>query len=239
MSASNVFNCMEIVERALRKINAYSINDSGADPEHVAEALHWLDMVVADLSGTNVLRWLVPSAIEIALEADEPSYSLVNDITGNAPVNGVMFPIAAYLTNGTTDTPVKIISRKEYNELSSKAASGTPDRVYIDRLNEQTVYPYPIPATDDWTLKIDVQSYAPDLTRGRGEAAHGFESAWQLWMVIATAAEIGDGPVLMLAGNRVNAMRTQANGLRERLLAFNNLQQPGQEQPRRTSGWGV
>ena len=39
---SKLWKASGICERALRKIGAFSVNDTAADPEELAEALYWL-----------------------------------------------------------------------------------------------------------------------------------------------------------------------------------------------------
>lgn len=237
---SAVLSVADLCERALRKIGAYSINDTEADPEELQESMHWLDLVVAHLAGTRKCLWLIGGAVSVDLDADVSSYDLADAMGDGLPAGGVLFPISAYLSdeNGN-DTQIDILSRKQFNALPNKSQSGTPCAIYIDRLDAQTINVHPVPTVGTYTLKIDVQTYAPSMVQSKGESAHGFSAEWQLYMTMALATHIGDGPVRRLDSSTLARFSRQADGLLAELLAFSNRQFPGQDGPRRVKGWGV
>ena len=57
----------EIIERALRKIRAFSINDQTPDPVHVKEARFYLDMILAETSGSGPLMQKRQQAVTLPL----------------------------------------------------------------------------------------------------------------------------------------------------------------------------
>ena len=80
----------EICERALRKIGAYSINDTGADPVHLEEARYWLDMVLGHVSSRKRTWWLVPDTEPVTLVADTATYQLSDELSGSPDVQHVV-----------------------------------------------------------------------------------------------------------------------------------------------------
>ncbi len=217
---SALFSTTDICERALRKIGSFSINDSAADPEELQEAAYWLDMSVAEMVATERCTWLIPDTITLALTADTASYVLSTIMGTSYPTDGFLFVIEAYLTDGGTDQPINIMRRREYEDISKKTAGGRPEGVYIDRLSaktEQKIYVYPVPSDATLSLKLVIQKQSPDLSPRAG-VRHGFQVAWQRWLVLATAAEIGDGPVRRLPSGETDRTRRDAE------MAFRKLQ---------------
>ena len=240
---SKLWKASGICERALRKIGAFSVNDTAADPEELSEALYWLDLAVAELAGTEQCQWLIPTTLSIALTANTPSYDLSTALGQANPTDGVLFPIEAWLRNSNgEDEPLEIIRRKEYEDIADKDAVGAPTRIYIDRLGaDQNLFVHPVPDATGYTIRLVCQTYAPNLVgatpNAGGNVGHGFSAEWQKWMVNQNAADIGSGPVRRLPPSEINDMRTQAEASRARLMAYSNREKVSQ--PRRTRAFGA
>lgn len=226
-----------ICERALRRIGSFALRDSEADPEEVAESMYWLDLVVSHLAGTRRPVWLVPATLELPLTAGTESYDL-SDIT-DYPVDGVLFPIDAWLRDPAgRDSHVELIRRKQYESIEDKDREGETSVAYIDRLKERQIYVHPVIDTTGYTLRILAQTYSPTYKPEADpgiKTPHGFTPEWQLWMVTALAAEIGDGPVRRLPGNEVTALRNRAAQL---LVELQESNRETVSRPRRTAAWG-
>lgn len=240
---SKLWKASGVCERALRKIGAFSINDTAADPEELAEALYWLDLAVAELAGTERCHWLIPTTLSIALSADTASYDLSTALGTADPTDGVLFPIEAWLrdSNGE-DTPLDIIRRRDYEDIIDKDESGEPDIVYIDRLNDdQNIFVHPVPDATGYTVRLLCQTYAPNMLSGTpeggGNIAHGFSAEWQRWLILQNAADIGSGPVRRIPPGEINDIRQQAAISRAALMAYSNREKVSQ--PRRTRAHGV
>lgn len=233
---SATFTSLEICELALRKIGAYSMADSAARGEEVAEALYWLDMGVAHLAETKRVQWLIPTTFSMELSANTPSYDIADALGSSAPADGLLFPVEAYVRDSSGfDQPIRIVRRHEYEEIPDKDEAGRPQLVYIDRLADLSLRPWPIPNTGDYSLRLVFQTYAPTLTDNKGRNQHGFSAGWQLWMVTNTAALIGDGPVRKLPANEVDRMKRDAVTLMDDLI-YSNREKVSE--PRRTRAWG-
>lgn len=227
-----------ICERALRKIGTFALRDSEADPEEMAEAMMWLDLVVAHATSTRRIFWLIPATLELELTADQATYD-IDEIT-DYPTDGVAFPINAWLRDPAgNDTPVELIRRREYENIVDKTAGGEPRVAHIDRLRDKTVSIYPVVAASGYTLRIEAQLYSPSYspdTNPDAEVRHGFGPEWQLWLITALAAEIGDGPVRRLQPAEVDRMRNTAARL---LVDLSEANTETVSQPRRTAAWGA
>lgn len=226
-----------VAERSLRKISAYSINDTGADPEEMREALSWLDMIVAELAGTKKLFWLVEDTIFFDLDAGDGEYDVVTEMGANAPDNDILAVTHATLRDSAgIDTPLKMYSRTEYEELDDKDRSGVPCGVYIDRLTPMKAKLVGIPTVSTYDLGLTVITYPPDITLRLGGQATGFAPEWNSYLVTRCAAECGDGPVRRLPVTEIRDWRQQAEVLKKELLSFSNREQRG-IRARRTAAW--
>lgn len=68
------------------------------------------------------------------------SYTSVGDFTDSTDLIGIH---SAYLRDENTDTPVEVIGRKEYNELSNKNSFGTPTKLFFDNRLSPKIWLYP------------------------------------------------------------------------------------------------
>lgn len=240
---SKLWKASGICERSLRKIGAFSINDTAADPEELAEALYWLDLAVAELAGTERCHWLIPTTLSIALSANTASYDL-SDALGTAnPTDGVLFPIEAWLRDSDgLDTPIDIIRRRDFEDIEDKDKAGVTDRIYIDRLNEdQNIFIYPVVDETGYSIRLLCQTYAANMggagLTANGNIAHGFSAEWQKWMINQNAADIGSGPVRRLPVSETDRIRAEAGVSLAKLMAFSNREKVSQ--PRRTRAHGA
>lgn len=239
---SKLWKASGIAERALRKIGAFSINHTAADPEELAETLYWMDLAMAELAGTEECQWLIPSTLSIALSANTVSYDLSNALGTSNPTDGVLFPFSASLRDSSGfDSPVDIISRRDYEDIEDKDASGTVERIYLDRTSDTQLKVYPVPATTGYTLRLVVQTAAPNLLggtpNGGGNLSHGLAAEWQRWLILQTAADIGDGPVRRLPPGEIAGYHKEAEAAKMRLMAHSNREHTSQ--PRRTRAYGA
>ena len=240
---SKLWKAAGICERALRKIGAFSVNDTAADPEELAEALYWLDLAVAELAGTEQCQWLIPTTLSIALTANTPSYDLSTALGTANPTDGVLFPIEAWIRDSSgNDTPIDIIRRRDFEDIEDKDKSGIPDRIYIDRLNEdQNIFIYPVVDETGYSIRLLCQTYAANLggtgQTATGNIAHGFSAEWQKWMVLQNSADIGSGPVRRLPVSETDRIRAEAGQSLAKLMAYSNREKVSQ--PRRTRAFGA
>ncbi len=231
----------EICERALRKIGAYSINDTAADPEELDETSIWLDMMVGELTAVERCTWLVPDTLDKTLTASTASYVLKTLLGTDYPADGVLFITDAYITDDDSDTLLKILTRKQFEDIADKTTTGKPEKVYIDRLApeaEREIFFYPVPgAGTTYTVRLVLQKHSADLTVAPlAVKRHGFTRAWQLFLVLALSAYIGSGPVRRLPKEERDDMKRDATDSLAKLQASFNVEV---FQPQRVKAYGV
>lgn len=225
-----------IGEAALRLIGSFSINDSAADPAELEEALFWLDLSVNTMSAIDQCYWLVTNTVSKALTVDQVSYDLETLLGSDKPDDGVFFVVDATINDGNgADEPVTIIRRDEYEAIPDKDVSGKADRIYIDRRNEPTLFTYPTMGTGaSYTLNLVLRSYAPDMTKNRGNSKHGIPPEWNEWMIVETASKIGNGPVRRLPRAEKNDLKGESKMLYDKLMVYANREKAGTG---RTARW--
>lgn len=235
------FNSGEIAARALRKIGAFPINDAAPAPNELAEALYWLDLIVAELAGKQECFWLRPATMTQDLTVDEPAYTLSE--FDEYPPSGIVFPMKAWIRDPSgNDEPIKIIRRTEYEDLPVKDTAGTPECIYVDRIAvERNLFTYPVIAEDGYQLRLLVQTYHHNLTGSRGENSPSGDVAlrigaeWQRFLVFMLSADIGDGPIRRIDDGKVKEWRAIAGGALAALNSFTNRERP---RAGRTRRWG-
>jgi hypothetical protein len=234
---SLAFTARRFAETALRKIAAFSINDTGADPVEVREALVWLDMLIASLAGTRKLFWLVQTDIVVALTANTSSYDIIDEMGADAPADGVLaYTHVSLRDSNGNDIPLKMLTRTEYEDIENKTETGTPWGVYIDRIDPVTLYVLGVPTTTDFSLVITTLAYPQDMTVRLGGEGSGIPPEWNSYVVIKLSSYIGNGPVRQLPLSEVQDMRGEAEDLKVQLLAFGNREQRG-PRARRTQAY--
>jgi hypothetical protein len=239
---SATFSARQIAELALRRIRAYSINDTGADPVELQVALEYLDMIISYVTETKRINWLIPDTIEVDLTADQASYVLSTLLGTSNPTEGVVFMKGGWLDDGNgNEQPLTQIRRNEYENIGLKTASGAPETYYIDRTGAPTIYFYPVPSVGTYNARIMIQKATNDMrtTQGavNGNIAHGFSDGWQLAFENLLASQIGDGPVRSLPINHVTGWAQQGNAMLRPLINYQNRETHGRD--RRVKAWGA
>lgn len=230
----------QICERSLRKVGTYAIRDQGPDPGEIEEARYWLDMLVGHVSASQRCWWLVPATLEFDLPALAASFDLEEAVgPQNWPENGMQFPIQAsvLLPDGIDEYELELVRRRDYEDIPRKSQVGRPKLLYIDRLNAPTAHVYPVPEREGYRLRLVVQAFADDVTvdlqRSSNFTITSVRAAWNLYLVTALAAQIGNGPVTRLPQGEIDDMSRAAAGLLADLFAYDNHEQAGA--PRRVA----
>lgn len=216
-----------IAERALRKIGAFPITETAADGEELDEALFYLDFIIRAMGGAEMLQWLIQRPFVLPLEANKATYDMSADFVGILPADGIQYPIGAFFRRGQSDWSAEWLRRTDYDAIPTKARTGSPAQLFLDRREPGHLSVYPVPGDDTWELHLTAMVYAPDQQQDAGNVPSGMPEAWTLWMVTTLAAEIGDGPVRRLPLAEIRDWREVSEGLRHRLLAHHNRQRAG------------
>lgn len=212
---ARILEIREVCERALRKIGSYSIRDSGADAAELQEARYWLDLVVGHVAAMRRMWWLVPDTATITLIDGQTDYELTALLPSGDPF---AFPVSVTSIRTETDVrdPVCLWRRWEWEARDAAVVTGRPQAVYIDRDPEapvMRVWPAPT-APIDWHLEMVFQRVTPDFTAGASsERIVRIREAWNLYLVTALAAQLGNGPVRKLPADEVRDMKQEAADL--------------------------
>ncbi len=219
---SNLMSARELCVEALSVIGSYTINDDAPDEHHVARALTWLDLALAELGGQETRLWLVNQAVPIALTVDQASYNLPSSMGAGAPSSGFHFGIRATLSDGAGNRmPIKIVRREEFDNLSRPAASGLPQIIYIDRALDVTMQIYPVIATAGYSINLTFQEFATDVTKTRrSNIPHGLRVTWQLYMIYELASHLGAGVIRRLPQSELKEIKDTAEKRKMKLEAF-------------------
>jgi hypothetical protein len=231
---SRLLTAKEICERSLRAIGEFPLSESAASPEQLREAMFALDLILGELAGTTRLFNLVTANLSVVLTNGTTEYVLSSALGADLPLDRVQFPVLAWLedTDGNR-RDVLIATREKFEAVSKGTDSGEVCMIHIDRtVTAPTLRIYKTPATTDtttWTLKLVVQTYAPNVAPGgvtgstpSGSVLHGFHQAWQRWMVLQLNIDLGSGGIVKLPQASLNNWRTEATPAKEALLAFQN-----------------
>lgn len=246
------FTIRSIAELALQRVGVFSTADTGPDDEQVKRAADWMNVIVREAARTGGFEFLISQRIDIPLSAgvaiyplyatnlsSETNLSLATEesaaIRGdNLPPNGVMFVETATLLQRATGREIippgfRLIRLRDYTQIDDKDQAGTPLCVYVDNAIEMQARVWPVPAVDDtWSLRLHVRMIPGDMTDPRNERRPPVPAGFERWCSLATAYDIGNGPVTRLH-------ITDRNMLREdRDRAFDELQADGSESGTRT-----
>lgn len=244
---SQVFTAKQICERSLRAIGAFPITDSSADGEQMREAMTYLDLLMAEIAGTGTLFFLHTATLDVAIVNGTQSYNLNNALGTDLPVDRVQFPLLAWLEDAAGNrSPIEIVTRAKFEDVTRGDTSGKPYWIYIDRLASPTptLEIYPTPATTDatvYTIKIEVQTYAPNVAPHgvtgvlQTGVLHNFRQAWQRYLILRLNVDLGMGPILKCSEDRLRNWRGEALTAKTALEAFEN--RPHDTEPPIAEAW--
>lgn len=222
---SHAYSAKEICERALRMVGVFPITETAAEAEELAEALHWLDMIIAHTSGTYRTFWLVPDNARIDLAPAQAVYPLA------LVPDGVQFTIEAMLDDGRgSRRRLRILSRREWENLTNITRFGLPEVIYVDRLLDSTLRVHPTPPDSLLTpvaVDLTYQRFADDFADRKGNRALGIRTAWNLWLATKLAATLGNGPIRRLPLAEINFLETQAARLWSEIYEYENREHVG------------
>lgn len=133
----------QILERAFRIVGA--IGDTASmTAEMYEQGSIALNTLVKGWQADHIFLWTVRQLTQ-ALSIADADYSLSSD-----PF--VVDIEAAALRISNTDTPLKVISWRDYFEIENKSAAGDPTHVCLDARITPTLYTWPVTASSGRTL---------------------------------------------------------------------------------------
>lgn len=234
---SRVLTVSEICERALRKIGVVSINDSAAPGGYVDEARWWLDMVVGHIVAKQRRWWMVPVSHAVTLTAGQAEYPAATSLGEAAGIMHVVSVWRVSLTDASDRAEVTIMRRSEWEGREAAGSTGIPEAVYVDRADKPTIRVHPTPSAPILhQLEVVYHRFGPDYSprvSNPNMPLDAMRQTWNLAIVHALAAEIGNGPIRKLPADEVRDLQLTAKRLLDDLDAYDAHEQAGE--PRRVS----
>lgn len=213
---SVLLSSAKLATEALRNVGKVSPYDNTVDPESLEITLLRLDLLIAELVGTEEIHWFVPVDQQFALTVDETEYELNTKLS-----TPIQFVQHVFLVRNGREIELDQVRR---SELDARVAAENPEegfKVYVERDDDPMLYTFFTPIEGD-ILLIRGQKYASNLTANHGSVPHGFPTAWQRSIILQLAADIGSGPIVTLPDNELNRLEKKAGTAFRRLMSFNN-----------------
>jgi len=144
---------MSIIDGALRKLYV-KVGGETTSAEDAETARLGLRAMIRTWAAAGVRLWL----------DDQQSVTLVAATASYTLSPRTLEIRDAYRSYNGNDTPVRVITREEYNRLPNKAAQGDPFLVWPDRQRTQTVIRvYPVPSVTQGTLSLSARRQVLDV----------------------------------------------------------------------------
>lgn len=194
---SRVLTATGIGSLALATIGAFTVNDTAPDPIHLQRTMQFLDMLLAETVGTRrMFHRIEPGVLSLAITNGTQSYNLYTALGASLPADGIQFVVAAWCEDQDARRwPVEIVNQQKFETVCEPDKTGPPEWMHLDATADPTLRIYPIPDSSDtntYTLKLQVQKYAPDVAPGGitgtmplTSVMHDFGQTWQRWMVFS------------------------------------------------------
>lgn len=209
----------DVTTMALGFVSVLSPYDDEPNPEEASVALRHFDALLAEMMGTKTFWWMVPGQQEITVTNGEEQYDLNVKLGGGTRL---MMMRDAHLRYQNRTCRLRMLRRWEFDSNYKPECLGTPDRIYIDRLEDPTAILMDTPNIDGAKLVLTGIEFPPDVTADDGEVDLRFPKAWLRCMALKTAVDIGAGPVVTLSDTRHNKLLKMAMQAEKHLNAFNN-----------------
>lgn len=223
----------KIALAALRQVRNVSWFQTGGEGPALSIALERLDMIMAELAGTERLWWLVDTDVEVAISAGTQDYNLAGIL--NPDAQDVLR--AAWMTTEGKRQPLCLYRLIEWDGLEDRgyATGSGPEGIYVEHTPASVMHLYKIP-TVDGTIALTMQTMATSIDNASGDP-HGAPTAWQRYFVLALSADIGAGPIERLSEAEINRLKADANMALIKLLARNRKENV--HRPRMVRPWDV
>jgi hypothetical protein len=144
---------IDIIDGALRKLYV-KVGGETTSAEDAETARLGLRAMIRTWAAAGVRLWL----------DDQQSVTLVAATASYTLSPRTLEIRDAYRRLDDNDTPVRVITREEYNRLPNKAAQGDPFLVWPDRQRAQTVIRvYPVPSATQGTLSLSTRRQVLDV----------------------------------------------------------------------------
>lgn len=172
----------ELISRAFRIIGALSLGET-LTAEQLDQGVMTLNAIVLNWQTDRVFVYGL-QRVNVSLLAGTDDYTLAKD----PPVLAI--DRAAILDTGNIESPCRLISWREYQEIPNKTSSGDPTCCcYLPGQTAQTVYVYPVP-TRTLTLALLAATRLQDFDAASGDG--DIPALYQDALTYAVARDLAD-----------------------------------------------
>lgn len=221
----------EVILDAYKKAGLLPIEYGiGSDIQWQAKAAHGrrtLNRLLNSYSTHRFFEYFQRFAV-VQMVVGQSSYALTVDIL-NIIDDGSYIPQSndPEETDTTGETPVKPMSAFRWNQLSSKASSGTPVHYYIERgqllssAGPLTLHVWPMPSEAG---KIRFRAHRIPGDSSIGDSNPDFKRHWELWAVYALAYEFATDSSMGFEDRKL--LRADRDEAFEVLKAYDTMNTP-------------
>lgn len=230
---SRILPAKDICERSLRAMGAFPVTESAADGEQLREAMTWLDLLLAQVTGTTRMFSRLDATLSMPITNGTALYDLYSTLGSELPTDRIQYVVDAWIEDGDGNrSPIEIVNRFKFEDVCRPTQTGKPAWIYFDQQQNPKLSIYPTPDTSDTTtysLKLVVQRYSPNVAPGgvtgtqpSASVLHGMGQAWQRHLIFQLAHDLGSGPVAKLDERSLTRFKATADEAKAALLAFEN-----------------
>jgi hypothetical protein len=211
-----------VIVAALRKLGVVEPADTATsgtiDANILSNAVTTLNLMVKQWSTEGIKLWTTVD-VPITLLANTTTYTIPSASTDKS-----LKLINAWLRNTSVspyiDTPLMLLSKQEYNSLSSKVQPGVPNSVYHNPgINTSTVSVYNTPDTStatNYLLYLTIRTHIADIASGTDAAITNFPSEWYNILVWNLADELA--LEFGIEGQARNEIQQRASMYKEKMI---------------------
>ncbi len=186
----------QLLRRAFQLAGLYVAAQSPrADDMALARDLLGMELDALQAEGV-VLRTVIRTTLPLVTSTS--SYTLANDVidvfTDPSNMAGMIVPASG------GETPVRAISRMEYQQIVKKDVEATPTLVYVEKLETVSLHFWPVPPTSTTSFRYSEIRLPRDSTTGA--VTMDLARRWQkamLWTLAYAIAEAKSAPAAKVA----------------------------------------
>lgn len=154
----------DIIKASMRSLKVIGVGETPV-PEDYTNCAFALNLLLKSLDAEGYLIWLYQT-LAVPLSAGKTSYTIAEsgaDVLNYRPVRVA----AGWLSDSSSpvnDVPMILLSRQQFDQLTPKVLSGTPNSIYYDpQLTAGVLYPWPQPTGTTYTAKLLIQRPVQDI----------------------------------------------------------------------------
>lgn len=208
----------QIITGALRKVGAVAQGETPT-AEQISEAAEALNVMVKAWEADGMPLWGL-TEYTITLIAGQREYNIGIGQTINIPKPLKLFQMWNSSAMGLIDTPMRILTRQEYNILGNKESTGIPIQGYYDPQREHGVLAvFPVPdsnAATNYTVTFVYQRPFEDITASTNNP--DVPQEWLEAMIYGLAVRIA--PEYGLPLDQRQLLRKEADDIKQTALNF-------------------